>query len=274
MNAGKVRVGIGGWNFEPWRDNFYPQGWPQARELEYASQRLTAIEINSTYYGAQKPATFAKWRQETPEGFMFSIKAIRYATQRRVLADGAESIQRFLHSGIAELGDKLGPIVWQLAPGHRFDAADLSSFLDLLPAELDGLPLRHALDARHASFQCSEYLALARQYRVATVFTESDEYPPIAEPTSDFVYTRIMRTHSDEPLGCKPEVFPALAAAARVWAQGGEPEGLPRIEPPPAQAAGSRDVFVYFISGAKERAPHAAIALRRALGEAVETVEA
>lgn len=267
MSAGTIRVGIGGWNFEPWRDNFYPKGWPQARELAYASQRLSTIEINSTYYGAQKPATFAKWRQETPDGFVFSLKANRFATQRRVLAEGANSIKRFIDSGIAELGDKLGPIVWQLAPTHRFEASDLTAFLELLPAQVDGLKLRHALDVRHASFQCPEYLALARQYKAATVFTESDDYPPIAEPTGDFVYTRIMRTHSDEPLGCKAEVFPQLAAAAQAWAAGGEPDGVPRIEPPPAQAGAPRDVFVYFISGAKERAPHAAMALRRALGD-------
>jgi uncharacterized protein YecE (DUF72 family) len=269
MANGRIRVGIGGWNFEPWRDNFYPAGWPQARELEYASRRLTAIEINSTYYGAQKPVTFAKWRRETPNGFVFSLKAIRFATQRRVLADGAESIKRFIESGIAELGDKLGPIVWQLAPTHRFDTADLSAFLELLPASVDGLPLRHALDVRHASFQCAEYLALARRHQAATVFTESDDYPPIAEPTGGFVYTRIMRTDPGEPLGCKPEVFPALAASARAWAEGGEPEGLPRIEPPSPAAAAPRDVFCFFISGAKERAPHAAMALRRALGENV-----
>lgn len=266
---GKIRVGIGGWNFEPWRDNFYPKGWPQARELEYASQRLTAIEINSTYYGAQKPATFAKWRDAAPDGFMFSLKAIRFATQRRVLADGADSIKRFIDSGIAELGDKLGPIVWQLAPTHRFDTGDLGAFLELLPAQVDGLKLRHALDVRHASFQCAEYLALARQYKAATVFTESDDYPAIAEPTGDFVYARIMRTRSDEPQGCKPEVFPLLAGSARIWAEGGEPDGLPRIEPAPAQTTAPRDVFVYFISGAKECAPHAAMALRRALGEDV-----
>ena len=270
MSAGKIRVGIGGWNFEPWRDNFYPKGWPQARELEYASQRLTAIEINSTYYGAQKPATFAKWRKDTPDGFMFSLKAIRFATQRRVLADGADSIKRFVESGIAELGDKLGPIVWQLAPTHKFDADDLTAFLELLPDSVDGLKLRHALDVRHESFQCAEYLALARKYKAATVFTESDDYPPIADVTGDFVYTRIMRTHADEPLGCKPEVFPALAQAAQTWAQGGEPEGLPRIEPAPETQAAARDVFVYFIGGAKERAPHAAMALRRALGEEVK----
>jgi uncharacterized protein YecE (DUF72 family) len=267
--AAGIRVGIGGWNFAPWRDNFYPGGWPQARELEYAGQRLSAIEINSTYYGAQKPATFAKWRRETPDGFMFSVKATRFATQRRVLAEGADSIRRFIVSGIAELGDKLGPIVWQLAPTHKFDPVDLTAFLALLPDQVDGLPLRHALDVRHASFQCAEYLALARRFQAATVFTESDDYPPIADITGGFVYTRIMRTQHDEPLGCAPAVFPALAAAARCWAAGGEPSGLPRIKPSTPQPAAPRDVFVFFISGAKERAPHAAMALRRALGDAV-----
>jgi len=235
--------------------------------LEYASQRLTAIEINSTYYGAQKPATFAKWRKDTPDGFVFSLKAIRYATQRRVLADGAASIKRFVDSGIAELGDKLGPLVWQLAPTHKFDAADLTDFLALLPDSVEGMPLRHALDVRHASFQCPEYLALARKFKAATVFTESEDYPPIADVTGDFVYTRILRTQGDEPLGCKADVFPALAASAKAWAEGGEPAGLPRLAPP--APAAPRDVFVFFISGAKERAPHAAMALRRALGEAV-----
>jgi uncharacterized protein YecE (DUF72 family) len=210
MAPGSIRVGIGGWNFEPWREAFYPASWPQARELEYASRRLSAIEINSTYYGAQKPATFAKWRRETPEGFVFSVKGIRYATQRRVLAEGAESMRRFIGSGIAELGDKLGPLLWQLAPTHRFDAADLTAFLEQLPAQVDGLPLRHVLDVRHASFQSPDYLALARRFGVGTVFTESDDYPPIAEPTSDLVYARIMRTLENEPLGCAPEVCPGL----------------------------------------------------------------
>lgn len=267
MTPGNIRVGIGGWNFEPWRETFYPAGWPQARELEYASRHLSAIEINSTYYGAQKPATFAKWRRETPEGFVFSVKGIRYATQRRVLAEGAESMRRFIGSGIAELGDKLGPLLWQLAPTHRFDAADLTAFLEQLPAQVDGLPLRHVLDVRHASFQSPDYLALARGFGVGTVFTESDDYPPIAEPTSDLVYARVMRTREDELLGCAPEVFPALAASAQAWAQGREPSGLPRIEPGLATPGSPRDVFIFFISGAKSRAPAAAMALRRALGD-------
>lgn len=266
MNGTRIRVGIGGWNFEPWRGSFYPARWPQARELAYASRRLSAIEINSTYYSDQKPATFARWRRETPEGFVFTVKANRFATQRRVLAEGADSVRRFLGSGIAELGDRLGPIVWQLPPTHRFEPGDLSAFLDLLPDRLDGLNLRHVLDVRHASFQCEQYLTLARQRRVATVFTESPDYPPIADPTSDLVYARIMRTEAARPLGCAPEVFPALAACAQAWAAGGVPAGAPLLTSPPA--ATPRDVFIFFISGAKERAPQAALALRRALGDA------
>ena len=264
-----IRVGIGGWTFEPWRGSFYPDKLPHSRELAYASQRLTAIEINGTYYSTQTPASFARWRRETPEGFVFTLKAHRFATQRRVLAEGEESVRRFVGSGIAELGDKLGPIVWQLAPTHRFEPDDLSAFLALLPGSVDGLPLRHALDVRHPSFLCADYLALARKHGVATVFTESADYPPIPDLTGDFVYTRIMRTQPHEPLGCAPEVFPELAASARAWAAGGEPSGLPHVVPQDAALAAPRDVFIFFINGAKERAPQAAMALRRALGEPV-----
>ena len=171
---GTIRIGIGGWTFEPWRGVFYPDDLPHARELEYASRQVTAIEINGTYYGTQKPATFAKWRDETPEDFVFSLKASRYSTNRRELAGAKESIGRFLNSGVAELGPKLGPIVWQFAPTKKFDPADFGAFLELLPDELDGLPLRHALDVRHPSFACEEYLDLARRHRAATVFTDSE----------------------------------------------------------------------------------------------------
>ena len=257
----RIRVGIGGWNFEPWRDNFYPKGWPAARELEYASRRLSAIEINSTYYSSQKPSTFAKWREATPPGFMFTLKASRFATNRRVLAEAGESVQRFIDSGIAELGEKLGPIVWQFAPGKRFDPVDFEAFLRLLPARVAGLPLRHALDVRHASFRCPEYLALARRYGAATVLTESDDYPAIADATGDFVYARIMRTRPELAQGCAPETLDALAGCARLWRDGGTPSGLPLVEPELREGGAPRDVFVYFISGAKERAPAAAQAL-------------
>ncbi len=263
-----IRVGIGGWTFEAWRDNFYPAGWPQARELEYASRQLTAIEINGTYYSTQKPATFAKWRDETPEGFVFSMKANRFATNRRVLAEAGESIDRFIGSGIAELGPKLGPIVWQFAPTKRFDPVDFGAFLKLLPSEVSGLPLRHVMDVRHDSFRSPDYLALARRHQVATVFTDADDYPSFADLTADFVYVREMRTRAELPAGCTPEELGQIAACLRVWQQGGEPDGVPRVAPPPAAAAGPRDVFLFFISGAKERAPAAAMGLLEALGSA------
>jgi len=264
--AAAIHVGIGGWNFEPWRDNFYPKGWPHSRELAYASRQLTAIEINSTYYSSQKPSTFARWRDETPEGFVFSLKASRFTTNRRVLAEAGESVARFVASGIAELGDKLGPIVWQFAPSKRFEAADFEAFLKLLPRELAGRPLRHALDVRHESFKSPAYLALARQYGAGTVFTESDDYPAIADLTGDFVYTRIMRTDSALPEGCAPETLDALAACARSWQRGPGPSGLPLVEPVAApNAAAPRDVFMFFISGAKERAPAAAQGVIRRL---------
>ncbi len=263
MSQNNIRVGVGGWTFEPWRDNFYPAGWPHARELEYASRKLTTIEINGTYYSTQKPATFAKWRDETPDDFVFTLKANRFATNRRVLAEAGDSIRHFCGSGIAELRAKLGPIVWQFAPTKRFDAADFEAFIRLLPAEVSGIPLRHAMDVRHESFRCAEYLDLARRHRVATVFTESDDYPAFADITGDFVYARVMRTDASEPEGVSPAVLSSLAACARVWRDGGEPSGLPRVEAP--RAAAPRDVFMFFISGAKEKAPAAAMGLLRHL---------
>lgn len=266
--AARIRVGIGGWTFEPWRDNFYPEGWPHARELEYASRQLTAIEVNGTYYSSMKPATFAKWRDETPEDFVFSLKASRFATNRRVLAEAGESIQRFVDSGIAELAHKLGPIVWQFAPSKRFDPVDFEAFVQQLPQAAGGIALRHVLDVRHESFRCPEYLALARRHRVGTVFTDSDDYPPIPDITGDFVYTRMMRTESALPQGCTPETLDRLAACARAWQAGAAPSGLPLVEPTPETtaaptdvSAAPRDVFMFFISGAKERAPAAAMAL-------------
>ena len=256
-----VRVGIGGWTYDDWRDNFYPAGWPRTRELEYASRRLGAIEINSTYYGTQKPATFAKWRDETPDDFVFSVKASRFATNRRVLAEAGESVERFIASGLSELGTKLGPIVWQFAPTKRFEAEDFEAFLTLLPRGVDGLKLRHVLDVRHPSFMCAEYLALARRHAAATVFADSDEYPSFANLTGDFVYARLMRCAADEPLGYAPESLGRWAERAASWAEGGEPADLARVDEPKSATGAPRDVFMFFISGAKERAPHAAMGL-------------
>jgi uncharacterized protein YecE (DUF72 family) len=264
---GRIRTGIGGWTFEPWRDNFYPAGLPHSRELSYASRQLTAIEVNGTYYSTFTPATFARWRDETPEGFVFSLKANRFATNRRVLAEAGDSVARFIASGVAELGDKLGPIVWQFMPTKRFEPDDFATFLALLPREAGGLPLRHALDVRHASFMCPEFLALARQHGCASVFTHGEGYPCFADLTADFVYARLMQTRSQVKTGYPPEVLDRWADAARSWAQGDDPAGAPRVEPErDTRRKGGRDVFMYFISGAKERAPAAAMALAERLG--------
>jgi uncharacterized protein YecE (DUF72 family) len=265
LSSNIIRVGIGGWNFEGWRGSFYPPGLPAARELEYASRRLNLIEINGTYYSTQKPETYARWRDATPEGFLFSLKALRYATQRRVLAESGESVERFVNSGVAELGPKLGPIVWQLPPTKRFDEADLGAFLALLPPQVGGVALRHVLEVRHASFACEAYVALARRHGVATVFTDSDDYASFADVTGPLVYVRTMRTQPELPRGITPEAAASIAASATAWRDGGEPDGLPRVLPPQPSTA-PRDVFVLFISAAKERAPQAAMAVLDELG--------
>jgi len=256
----RIRVGVGGWTYEPWRSNFYPEGLPHSRELEYASRQLTAIEINGTYYSTQKPASFAKWRDETPEDFVFSMKASRYATNRKVLGEAGESVQRFVGSGIAQLGPKLGPVVWQFMPTKRFDADDFEAFLKLLPDQVEGLPLRHVMDVRHESFKSPDYLALAKKYRVASVFTDSDDYPSFADLTTDFVYARLMRSDAKLKAGYAPKSLDEWAERAAQWAAGGEPADLPRVGEKPAPKK-ARDVFIYFISSAKERNPAAAMAL-------------
>ncbi|WP_300616491.1 DUF72 domain-containing protein [Dokdonella sp.] len=255
-----VRVGIGGWTYAPWRDNFYPSRLVQKRELEYASRAVTTLEVNGTYYGAQKPATYAKWRDETPDGFVFALKAPRYATERRVLADAGKVIDDFVHGGLAELGDRLGPINWQFGPAKAFDADDFAAFLDRLPRELDGRALRHVVEVRHPSFQCSEYVTLARERRIATVFTDSPKHPSFADLTGDFAYARLMCSEPQVATGYAAAALDRWAARAEAWARGAEPDDLPRVLPAQAPSP-PREVFVYFINGAKERAPHAAMAL-------------
>jgi uncharacterized protein YecE (DUF72 family) len=265
--ADRIRVGVGGWTYAPWRNNFYPAGLPQSRELHYASRQLSAIEINGTYYSMQKPASFAKWRDETPDDFVFSIKASRHATNRRVLADAGESIERFVGSGISELGHKLGPVVWQFAPTKAFEAQDFEAFLALLPKAVDGRPLRHALDVRHPSFMTPDYLALARRYQAATVFTDSDDHPSFADRSADFVYARLMRSEAGLENGFAPATLQAWARRAQTWLQGSDPDDLPRVQAqhPPTPV---REVFMFVIGGAKERAPAAALALIKAHGQA------
>jgi uncharacterized protein YecE (DUF72 family) len=244
--AGKIFVGIGGWNFAPWRGSFYPEDLTQAKELHYASRQLTSIEINSTFYGLQKPATFQKWHDETPDGFVFSLKAPRFVMHRKRLAEGASSLKRFLESGVLKLGAKLGPINWQLEETKEFDAKEIAEFLALLPREMEGRALRHALEVRHASFDCDGFFALAREHQVAVVEAGDSEYPRIQARTASFSYLRVMGTSADSPKGYVP------AALAR-WRE--HAETLSR----------DGDVFFYFISGAKQRNPQAALALLAAL---------
>jgi uncharacterized protein YecE (DUF72 family) len=265
VQAPRIRVGVGGWTYEPWRDNFYPAGWPHARELEYASRHLSAIEINGTYYRTPTPSSVAQWRDSTPDDFVFSVKASRYATNRRELADAGEAVARFIGSGITELGPKLGPIVWQFAPTKRFDAADFNAFLELLPRQADSLALRHVMDVRHDSFRTPDYLALARRHGVATVLTASDDYPALFDERSPMLYARIMRTEAGLPEGFPSQTLDQLAVCARVLRAGGLPSGMPLLQPVDDTPVPPRDVFVFFISGAKERAPAAAMALMRRL---------
>ena len=239
---GRIYVGVGGWNFAPWRGSFYPKGLVHAQELHFASRELTSIEINSTFYRLQTPTTFQKWHDETPDEFVFSVKAPRFVMQRKRLAEAASSIDRFLSSGVLRLGSKLGAINWQIAPQKQFDAADVAEFLALLPAKVDGLPLRHAIEARHPSFDCEEFFAVMRQHQVAIVEAGDSKYPHIQARTAPFSYLRVMGTKASAPKGYAP------AALAR-WRERAQ------------ELAGSGDVFLYFISGAKERNPLAARAL-------------
>lgn len=259
-----IRVGIGGWTFAPWRDNFYPAGLAHSQELHFASRAVTAIEINGTYYSTQSPKSFARWRDETPEDFVFSLKANRFATNRRVLAEAGDSIRRFVESGLSELGPKLGPIVWQFAPTKVFDAEDFGAFLQLLPAQVDGLALRHVLDVRHPSFMVPAYLALARRHRCATVFTDAQKFPSFADLTGDFVYARLMQSRADCASGYDGGLLDRWADVAHDWAAGRTPAGAPLVEPA-SDTDQPRDVFVFFINGAKERAPAAAQALLQRL---------
>jgi uncharacterized protein YecE (DUF72 family) len=258
--SGKIRIGVGGWTFEPWRGTFFPPGTPQAKELDYASRQLTAIEVNGTYYSSQKPATFAKWAAATPDDFVFTLKASRFCTNRKVLAEAGESIGKFVNQGIAELGDKLGPILWQFMATKKFDADDFGAFLKLLPDQLEGRPLRHAVEVRHDSFCTPEFVALCRAAHVAIVYAAHETYPAIADVTADFVYARLQTAKEEHTHGYADPELDHWAAVAKSWAEGRQPTALPLLSStPPAHTP--RDVYVFMISGDKVRNPAAAMAL-------------
>jgi len=254
----RLRVGIGGWNFAPWRETFYPRGTPRSRELEYASRHLSSIEVNGTFYRLQSAPVFRKWHDATPDGFVFSLKAPRFVVQRKDLATAGPAVERFLSSGITELGPKLGPILWQLSPGKRFHAAELAAFLALLPAKADRVPLRHALEIRDASFMNPEFLGIARKQGIAVVLVDDPVFPACADLTAGFVYARLRRCTAAIKTGYSLVALTRWARRAETWARGRQPQDLPRIAPKAETSAAPRDVFVYFINGAKERAPAAA----------------
>lgn len=254
----RIRVGIGGWTFEPWRGTFYPRGTAKSRELEYASRQLTSIEVNGTFYRLQSPATFRKWRDATPDGFVFAIKAPRFIVQRKDLASAGKAVESFIASGITELGPKLGPILWQLSPTKRFHAAELEAFFALLPASAGRITLRHALEVRNPTFMSTDLLSLARDHGIALVTVDDTSYPACADVTGAFVYARLRRCSASIKTGYSLVALKRWASRAELWARGREPRDLPRIDSNFGASASPRDVFVYFINGAKERAPAAA----------------
>ena len=248
--TGTIRIGIGGWTFEPWRGTFYPDKLSQKKELAYASEKLTSIEINGTYYSGFKVDTWMKWRDETPDDFVFSVKASRFCTNRKVLSEGNESLERFLDQGLTALGDKLGPINWQFMATKKFDPVDFEGFLKLLPKEIGGRPARHALEVRSPTFDTQQFYDLAEKYGVAIVYAEDDEeptWPKIDLPTADFTYARLMSSKPDEATGMTSAELDGIAKRTKDWAKRG-------------------DVFAYFIAGAKVRNPAAAQALIAKLG--------
>ncbi len=263
--SGSIRVGIGGWTYEPWRGVFFPTGLAHRRELEHASRQVTAIEVNGTYYGSQKPESFRRWHDETPDDFVFAVKGPRFTTNRRVLAEAGTSIARFFASGVTELKGKLGPVNWQFLPTKAFVAEDVEAFLSLLPKTVDGLEIRHVIEARHESFRSPDFVTLLRRHGVAAVLADSDSFPLIPDPTAPFVYMRLQRSTEAEELGYGDGALDLWAARARAYAAGRTPEGLDFVGAASEGGAGPRDVFVFFISGFKERNPAAAAALIKRL---------
>jgi uncharacterized protein YecE (DUF72 family) len=264
---GTIRVGIGGWTFEPWRNHFFPSTLKQKDELNYASRQLKVIEVNGTYYSSQKPETFAKWAADVPEGFIFSLKASRFSTNRKILSDAGESVERFLGQGIVELGPHLGPILWQFAPTKKFEPEDFEGFLKLLPDKQDGLPLKHVVEVRHDSFKVPEFVALLAKYSVAPVVAEHFDYPMVADVTADFVYTRLQKG-SDEIRTCyPPKELKDWAKRLETWAEGNVPDDLPLIDSDRKVKVEPRDVFAFMIHEGKVNAPFGAIALQEEVGK-------
>jgi uncharacterized protein YecE (DUF72 family) len=257
----RIRIGIGGWDFPGWRKSFYPAGLPHAEELAFASRHVSTIEINSTFYRTQRPESFRHWAEQTPDDFVFSVKAHRLTTHRKVLAEAGPAISHFLDSGVLELGLKLGPLLWQFAPTKKFEPDDFEAFLASLPDEYGGRVLRHVVEVRHASFCQPAFVELARQYNTAICLVESDKYPLIADVTADFVYARLQKSAASQETGYSAQKLDEWAVRARLWASAAMPQDLHYLAKSFEKHPDGRDIFLYFISGAKERNPAAACAL-------------
>jgi len=247
MNEAQIRVGIGGWTYPPWRGTFYPDKLPHSKELEYASRQFGAIEINATFYGRQSPKSWAAWAKVVPDGFQFAVKGSRYVVTRPKLADAGEGLGVYFAQGMSALGQKLGPVLWMLAARRKFDREDIAAFFKLLPAKLDGIPLRHVVEPRHESFRDEAFFALCRDHNVAVVFGDDDEFPCIDAATASFAYARLQRMREEVPTGYDGAALDGFAKRARHWTTDG------------------REAYVFMINGAKVRAPSAALALQERL---------
>lgn len=291
-----VHIGISGWRYTPWRKDFYPKGLAQKNELRFASRAVSSIEINGSFYALQTPDRYAQWYAETPKGFMFSVKAPRYITHVRRLKDIEVPMANFFASGLLQLKDRLGPILWQFAPNFKFDAERFEAFLRLLPRTMAEArdcakgcderlrkpgylatprrgKLRHAVEIRHASFAVPEFVALLRKYKVAWVIAETAGKWPYAEDlTADFVYIRL---HGDAELyksGYSDEALGHWRQRIERWAQGGQVRDARTLSPRGRALAAGREVFCYFDNDVKVRAPYDARALidQLGLGEGLE----
>ena len=248
MTEARIRIGVGGWTYPPWRETFFPAKLAHSRELEFSSSKFGTLEINATFYGRQSPKSWQKWAASTPDGFQFSVKGSRFCVTRTKLADAGEGIAGFLDQGLTELGPKLGPILWMFAARRSFDREDIARFIDLLPAEWNGIPLRHVIEPRHESFRDEAFFSLCRDRNVAVVFGDDDEFPCIDADTASFAYARLQRMREEVATGYEPAALDVFADRARKW------------------HADGRDAFIYMINGAKVRAPAAALALQEKLG--------
>ncbi|HEY0946303.1 MAG TPA: DUF72 domain-containing protein [Opitutaceae bacterium] len=285
-----VRIGISGWRYPPWRGVFYPRNLPQRRELEYASRQVSSIEINGSFYSLQRPEYYQAWAADTPEDFLFAVKGPRFITHQKRLRDIETPLANFFASGVLRLGARLGPVLWQLPPSMKFDAARLSRFFDLLPRDTSAAaalarrhderlrgrastrtdrtrPLRHALEVRHPTFESAAFVQLLRHYKVALVVADTaGRWPLMEDVTADFIYVRL---HGDVQLytsGYTPEALDEWARKLRAWTKGGNPRGSKLHAPPAPKSARGRDAYVYFDNDVKVRAPFDAMNLAHRLG--------